>query len=222
MPRTKEANEEIRKEASQKILDAAIAVFAVKGRAATMAEISAKAGVSEGLVYHYYASKEEIFAILLKQSWAEAGGGPAQRIGQIQGTPRERLTLLITYMLENIRQNPGMAQIMYNALEDETTPADLKIVIQRNGKEMQDIMRQLVVEGQATGEIVRDDPDQLLVALLACINGLVRRATMLDPKDANSHFPQAKIILRMFAPEIQGEKSRMNRKGVSDIAHLFF
>jgi AcrR family transcriptional regulator len=203
MPRSEQANQEIRKETTQKILDAATQVFAAKGAAATMADIAANAGVSQGLAYHYFASKEEIFATLIKQV-AEAGGGPAQRIRQIQGTPGQRFALLITYMLENNRQNPGMAQIMYNALEDETTPADLKAVIQRNGKAIQDVMRQLIVEGQATGEIVRDDPDQLLVALLACINGLMKRATMLDSKDANSHFPDARIILRMFNPEIQG------------------
>ncbi len=57
-------------------------------------------------------------------------------------------------------------------------------------------MRQLIVEGQAIGEIVDGDPDQLMVALLACFNGLLKRATMLDPNDAKNHFPEAKIILR--------------------------
>ena len=62
-------------------------------------------------------------------------------------------------------------------------------------------MRQLIVEGQTTGEIVGDDPDQLMVALLACFNGLMKRATMLDPNDAKNHFPDAKIILRMIKPD---------------------
>lgn len=216
MTRNKQANEEIRKETTQKILDAATAVFAAKGRAATMADIAAKAQVSQGLAYHYFASKEEIFSTLLKQAWAKAGGGPAQRIGQIQGTPGQRLTLLITYILESIRQTPGISQIMYNALEDENTPNDLKALIQRNGEAIQEIMRQFIVEGQAAGEIAKDDPDQLLVALLACFNGLMKRATMLDPKDANSHFPDAKIMLRMLLkPENHGEIGKMNRKGVS-------
>jgi len=214
MPRTKQANEEIRKETTKKILDSATAVFAAKGHAATMADIAAKAQISQGLAYHYFKSKEEILAILIKQV-AEAGGGPAQRVNQIQGTPGQRLALLITYILENNRQNPAMAQIMYNTLEDENAPNDLKAVIQRNGKGIQDAMRQLIVEGQATGEIIRDDPDQLMVALLACFNGLMKRATMLGPDDAKSHFPDAKIILRMLIPENQGEKKKMNRKGVS-------
>ena len=121
--------------------------------------------------------------------------------------------LLITYILESNRQNPGITQIMYNALEDENTPSDFKALIQRNGKAIQDIMRQLIVEGQATGEIIRDDPDQLMVTLLACFNGLMKRATMLDPKDAKNHFPDAKIILRMLEPDSKiSDKGKERRK----------
>ncbi len=198
--RNKQQNEQARKNTTDKILKAATAVFAAKGRAATMADIAAKAGISQGLAYHYFASKEDIFTILIKQA-AEAGGGPAERINQIQGTPGERLALLITYILENNRQSPGVTQIMYNVLEDQTAPNDLKALVQKNGKAIQNIMRQLIIEGQAKDEIVKDDPDQLMVALLACFNGLMKRATMLDPNDAKNHFPDAKIILRMLKPE---------------------
>ena len=168
-----------------------------------MTDIAAKAGVSQGLAYHYFKSKDEIFATLIKQT-VEAGGGPAERISQVQGTPGGRLSLLITYILEGIRQTPGMSQIMHNVLEDETAPSDLKDLVLKNGKAIQDGMRQLIVEGQATGEIVKDDPDELMVALLACFNGLMKRATLLDPKDPKFHFPDARIILRMLKPENQG------------------
>lgn len=166
MPRNKEANEKSRKETTQ-ILEGAVTVFAAKGSSATMADIAAKAGVSQGLAYHYFKSKDEIFAILIKQT-VEAGGGPAERISQVQGMPSNRLSLLITYILEGIRQTPGMSQIMHNVLEDETAPSDLKDLVLKNGKAIQDGMRQLIVEGQATGEIVKDDPDELRVTLLAC------------------------------------------------------
>ncbi len=202
MPRTKQTNEQIRKETTKKILDAATATFAAKGRAATMADIASKAGISQGLAYHYFASKEEIFATLVKQG-AESGGGPAARIEQIQGTPGMRLALLISYILEDRRENPGYSQLLYQALTDDSTPNDLKQFAMRNGKVIQDMMRQLIVEGQAAGEIANDDPDQLMVALLACFEGLMKRAFMLDPANAKKHFPDAKIILRMLKPDQQ-------------------
>ncbi len=199
MTRNEQKNEQMRTETIKNILESASAVFAVKGRAATMTDIAEKAQISQGLAYHYFKSKEEIFATLIKQV-AEAGGGAAQRVNQVQGTPGQRLTMLITNMLEVSRQNPGISQIMYNALEDENTPADLRAIVQRNGKELQGAIRQLIVEGQATGEVVKDDPDELLVALVAFVRGLIKRAEMLDPKDAKFHFPEAKIILRIFKP----------------------
>jgi len=221
LTRNEQKNEQMRTETIKKILESASTVFAAKGRAATMADIAEKAQISQGLAYHYFKSKEEIFATLIKQV-ADKGGGAAQRINQAQGTPGQRLTILITNMLEANRQNPGIAQIMYNALEDENTPADLKAIVQRNGKELQGAIRQLIVDGQATGEVVKDDPDQLLVALVALVRGLTKRAEMLDPKDAKFYFPEANIILRMFKPETEaldkqnkGENQRMNRKGVS-------
>jgi len=198
LTRNEQKNEQMRTETIKKILESASAVFAAKGHAATMAAIAEKAQISQGLAYHYFKSKEEIYATLLKQAWAKAGGGPAQRIGQIQGTPGQRLTFLITSMLEGSRQNPGISQIMYKALEDETTPADLKAIVQKNGQELHGAIRQLIVDGQATGEVVKDDPDQLVVALVAFVRGLMKKAEMLDPKDPKFHFPEAKIILRIF------------------------
>jgi AcrR family transcriptional regulator len=213
MPRSQEANQEIRNETKNKILKAATAVFAAKGQAATMADIAAEAGISQGLAYHYFASKEEIFAILVKQV-VESDGGPAERMNQLQGTPGTRLALLITYILQSYRENPGVAQIMYNVLEDETASADLRALVMRNGKVIQDTMRRLIIEGQATGEIANDNPDQLMVALLASFNGLMKRATMLGPDAANENFPDATIILRMLEPEKTRREQKMNRKGV--------
>jgi AcrR family transcriptional regulator len=206
MPRTEEANQQIREEQRTRILNAARNVFAKKGRAATMADIAAQAEISQGLAYRYFASKEEIFTILIKRA-TESGGGPASRIQQIQGTPVTRLALLISYILEDRKANPGYSQLMYQALTDDSTPNDLKQLAMRNGKVIQNIMRQLIVEGQAAGEIAKDDPDQLIVALLACFEGLLKRASMLDPEDYKKHFPDVKIILRMLKPDQQKKVS---------------
>lgn len=200
MPRTEQTNEKLRSEQRLKILNAAKNVFAKKGRATTIADIAAEAHVSQGLAYRYFVSKEEIFTTIVTEA-AGSGGGPAARIAQIKGTPGTRLALLITYTLENYRDNPGVSQVMYNVLEDESAPSDLKVLVQKNGKIIQDLIRQLIIEGQATGEVVKDDPDQLMVALLASFVGLMKRATILDPKDAKTHFPDAKIILRMLKPD---------------------
>jgi len=61
-PRTSKQNSRIRDERREQILHAALKVFARCGfAAARMTDIAAEAGISTGLAYHYFASKEDLF-----------------------------------------------------------------------------------------------------------------------------------------------------------------
>lgn len=61
-PRTREQNEEIRRQRKQEILQAAIAVYAEKGYAASdMGEIAERAGLAHGLVFYYFKNKKTLF-----------------------------------------------------------------------------------------------------------------------------------------------------------------
>lgn len=75
MPRTEETNQRIRDEQKRRIMDAARTLFAHKGFSDTkMTDIAAAAGVSYGLAYHYFASKEELFIRLVEKALQGAGG----------------------------------------------------------------------------------------------------------------------------------------------------
>jgi AcrR family transcriptional regulator len=66
MPRTKEQYEEIRKSSKQKILDAALEVFANQGyHSATVDAIAKTAGISKGLMYNYFKSKDDVLQELM-------------------------------------------------------------------------------------------------------------------------------------------------------------
>jgi AcrR family transcriptional regulator len=200
MPRSKQSNQIIRQETEKKILDSARIVFGRKGSSATMADVAEEARVSQGLAYRYFASKEEILTKLVKIA-AQSGGGAATRIKEIQGTPGERLALLVTYILNDRRERPEFYQFLYQVLADEMMPDELRRLVRKNGRIILDAMRQLIIEGQTTGEVTKDDPDQMLTALIACIDGLVKRIDLGDPKTSNRRFPDARIILRMLKPE---------------------
>jgi len=61
-PRTKEQNEEIRRQRRQEILQAALLVYAEQGYSATeIGDIAKKAGLARGLVYHYFENKQHLF-----------------------------------------------------------------------------------------------------------------------------------------------------------------
>ncbi len=196
MPRTEEANQRIREEQRVKILEAAWKVFARKGRAMTMADIATAADVSYGLAYRYFASKEAILYALIEHSLQSRDAG-FQRFQEIPGTPGERLDFLISRLVEARRDRPEFSQLFYQMLSDEATPRDLREQALRYGLAFQDLLRQLIVEGQATGEVTEADPDQLVTAVLASLDGLAR-LSVINPERFQQHFPDARIILRML------------------------
>lgn len=91
MPRSASANQELRELSRERILGAALEVFAAKGyEAASISDVTAAAGVSRGLVSYYFATKEHLAAELLDR-WLDGITG----IMSIQGTPDERLAGII-------------------------------------------------------------------------------------------------------------------------------
>jgi AcrR family transcriptional regulator len=198
MPRTEEANQRIREKQRAKILDAARKIFARKGMAATMADVAAEARVSQGLAYRYFASKEALFHVLIEQA-VQSGIAGIQRIPKMPGTPTERLGFLVSMAWEGRREDPEIYQLLYQVLDDEATSDDIRELIGRQGQTYQDVLRQLIVEGQATGEVAQGDPDQLVIVFLACLDGLSRLA-LREPEWVTKHFPETEIILRLFKP----------------------
>jgi len=61
MPRSTEQLEQLRKEKKKLIMDVALELFAHSGfHATSISEISKNAGISKGLIYTYFSSKQEI------------------------------------------------------------------------------------------------------------------------------------------------------------------
>ena len=188
----------------KRILDGALRVFASKETEATMADVAKEAGVSQGLAYRYFPSKEAILSELVHEVTGSEGE-KEERIKRLQGTAAERLRLLLTFMLEGLRQTPEYSQFLNQVLRDENVPVDLREAVAKNGAVIKRSIRKLIVEAQASGDVVPDDTAQLLFALLSTIVGLV--SWVSDPMrfEERKHFPETKIILRMLRP---GEEAR--------------
>lgn len=198
MPRTEEANQIIREAQREKILNSARKVFASKGWAATMAEIAAAADVSQGLAYRYFPGKEAIFRELVEQS-VNSGLEILQRIREMPGTPWERLVSLVSWTFDNKDNRADFYQFTLRGMNDEATPDDLRALLQKPSRTYQEMLRSLVVEGQSAGEVVQGDPDQLVIAIIACFNGL-SRFPWRHSEYFRKHFPDTRIILRMLKP----------------------
>ena len=192
MPRPAAANERIRAAQRATIFAAARTVFARRGLAATMDQVAAAAGVSHGLAYWYFGGKEELLRALVEDVVARV----VERAPPLAmpGTPGERLARLVSALVANRRDDPETFLLLHHVLAAPTAPPDLLALAERRDMEFRDTLRQLITEGQATGEVVGDDPDQLVTAVAACLDGL-GRLVLASPALA---FPDAGIVLRML------------------------
>jgi AcrR family transcriptional regulator len=200
VPRSEQAYQDIRERATKRILEAAGRVIARKGRTATMAEVAAEAGVSQGLAYRYFSSKEEMFYELLREMW-RSGGMVNEEAQTASGTPRERLERMVSSMIQLRRDHPEFYQFLFQALTDDRLPEDVRQTMKDQGTGARKAMRRLIVEGQAAGEVAEDDPDQLVDAIMACLDGLSRRMVSLSSDEVRVQLPEARIILRMLMPD---------------------
>jgi AcrR family transcriptional regulator len=94
------------------ILDAAVRVFASQGfHACRVADIADEAGVAYGLVYHYFASKDEVLDTLFLERW----GVMLETIEQVDAReigPREKLHAIASFIVESYRHDPDLMKVI--------------------------------------------------------------------------------------------------------------
>lgn len=99
-------------EKRRQILAAAVQVFARDGyHTSRVGDIAEEAGVAHGLLYHYFASKEEVLATVFRENWTdlldrfravEAADEPAE----------EKVRGLAKILLRTWRNDPALVTVM--------------------------------------------------------------------------------------------------------------
>jgi AcrR family transcriptional regulator len=215
MPRSEAENQRLRERQRANILDAAMRVFARSGPSASMSEIAEAAGVSQGLAYRYFTSKEEIYYALVAQAF-QSGVSESEYARMMSGTPWQRLETLLSRIIGARREHPEFFQVLYHVLGDDKAPAELRAQMQERGHFFVGAVRRLIVEGQAMGEVAQGDPDQLVLTLTAYLDGLTR-LSLYDPERLRAHFPDTEIVLRMFRPGSETSADGNERKQGDDV-----
>jgi AcrR family transcriptional regulator len=83
MPRTAQQFEDIRTDRKKAILYAALHIFSEDGyHSASISKISKEAGVSKGLMYNYFESKEALLQILIGSLFDDEMGGMRKIVAQ--------------------------------------------------------------------------------------------------------------------------------------------
>ncbi len=200
MPRTAEANQQIREERKRQILHAAASVFARKGLSdATIADIAAQAGVSHGLLYRHFAGKEDVFAAIIEQALADSMQ-LAQAAQAQPGTPWERICWITAQILpgESLGRRSDYFSVVLYALTNENVSGPVHAQAIKQGEIIYKVVRQFIVEGQEAGQVASGNPDHLTRLYLSCIQGLVVSSTFSRQPELD--LPSIDLVLRVLHP----------------------
>ena len=199
-PRSKQQNEQIKEDRRAQILNAALAVFSRRGLAATkIGDIAAQAGLSHGLVYHYFPSKEDIFTELISLGDRSSSSYMLQA-EQLPLPPKEKLRAIAQMVLQSIQESSESAYMFYlmaQAMLSDSTPPKAKEILAQFGTPYK-VLARIIAQGQAEGTIAQGDAGQMATIFWAMIQGL---ATYRLAQHNTMPLPDAELLVRIFEPE---------------------
>jgi TetR/AcrR family transcriptional regulator len=180
----------------QHFIDAALRLFSTRGfRGTTTRAIAEAAGVSEALLFRHFATKQDLYAAILRTK-AEQSGFKARLHTLRRHAKRTNDAALVQELvkatLDSYRRDPEFQRLMlYATLEGHELATASQQVF---GRPTFAFLRAYVVERQAAGVLRAGDPGLLAVALVALpayfalldsVLG-VKRASVLGVKRADA------------------------------------
>lgn len=195
-PRTAVAFQHIRDARRDAIVAAARRVFARNGLAATRtSDIAAEAHISQGLIYHYFPTKEDLFTEIVEAALRETAALTTSA-AQSPGEAWARLEDLCEQMLAGVLLYPEYPLVILQAFTSEAVPPKARSAVQAYGQQTFEALVALVSQGQAEGTVVSGNPIELTVAFTACIQGVALSRMQADSE--TPIFPTAQTLLRLL------------------------
>ena len=135
----------------ERILDAAIKVFAAEGfYNAKVSQIAHEAGVADGTIYLYFKSKDDLLINLFEDRMERVNANLREAI-DTESTAVARLKRIVKLHLELVETNRDMAEVISVELRQSS-----KFIREYSNPKFAEFLRTIagaVVEGQRTGEL---------------------------------------------------------------------
>ena len=146
-------------ETRQRILDAAVLVFARRGfHTSRVGDIAEEAGVAHGLLYHYFASKDEVLETVFRENWSEL----LERFARVESSDEpadEKLLGLVKILLLTWKNDPDLVTVM---VREVGRSPHLAAQVDDIGRGFE-VIRRVIEQGQADG-VFRPELDARLAS----------------------------------------------------------
>ena len=195
-PRTKKQAAAVREAARESIFSAALRVFTRRGYyGTTMADVAREARAGYGLAYHYFRSKDALFAELVRIAY-EGSYGFFLRAKRAPGAPAERLRAMVDGFL-----NAGVSgesalyfQIVMQAVTLERVPKAVTALNERYLPLYSEVLEELLPAETSSHGVDRSDRKGTVTCFLALIMGL----PIILARQPGAVSPGAGTIMRLF------------------------
>lgn len=168
--------QEQREKRREDILKAALHLFVRKGYAATkVSDIAEAVGMSTGLMFHYFESKEKLYEELVRI-------GTEGPMGMVDNVDCEAIAFFegaAAGILGYLKAEPFMADmfvLMGNALLSDAAPEGVKKMLA--GFNVNEPTAEIIRRGQREGTIRDGDPVALSIAFWAAIQGIAEELAL--------------------------------------------
>jgi AcrR family transcriptional regulator len=159
----------------EKIISAAIEVFAEKGKhGARMEQIAVKAKVNKAMLYYYYSSKDNLFHEVLKTITQKIFHHVFSIVSlaiAYDESPIDKVKRIVSAHFEAFSQNSNFSKIALQALANE--PHELQSAIRTlkgnlggTGRAPIEIFLSIFEEGVSRKELRDIDPKQVLISII--------------------------------------------------------
>jgi TetR/AcrR family fatty acid metabolism transcriptional regulator len=144
-----------RKEKEGSIFEAALKVIKRKGfHKARMSDIAVEAGISYGLVYHYFKNKEDLFDAILNRWWDGLFRLMREIAVAADMDVSTKLRQVISFFLDTYQNQPELVNIFIT--EISRSSGNLTADRLDRFREFMNLTEGLIAEGQRKGVLRRD------------------------------------------------------------------
>jgi AcrR family transcriptional regulator len=205
MPKSQLTNERMRRESRAQLLTAAAELFASQGFFNTRAaDITRAVGMSQGSLYWYFASKEELLKAILADGFAAYDRALAEAAA-MPGGGRERLDALIARSLTLFAELEHFFSILLALLGRQSLLRELGFDMEEIGRGYHQHLMPVLLQAQQEGSIARADPNWQAVCFFAFFNGLLLTYRDLFPQFAPDSVRAAVYGLLGAGQAMEGE-----------------
>jgi TetR/AcrR family transcriptional regulator, fatty acid metabolism regulator protein len=157
----------------QKILQAAIKVFAEKGFFnSRVSEIAKEANVADGTIYLYFKNKDDILISLFEEEFGKIVED-MRKVLAAEKDPLQKIRKFAIAHLSIVSKQQGLAEVL--GVEVRQSTKFMKEYVNKTFIEYLNLIRSIVVEGQEQGVIRKDlNPGIVKRALFGALDEMAR------------------------------------------------